>query len=247
MYGVIVVKNFPEQNLIYTGGPSFQKEHVFFATDMDRDLNLDPLTPGPFNLLVMDYFMINGLSGNDLLTDPENQVTAYPGDSVLLRLGCLGYSKTRFIFPPELNAFAYMSDGRVLPIPYECDTLTIFPGERYEVLLVPTGITDVDIQVEYFESRNDMMQHTNYIEVNADVSIVETQNDQFNVYPNPVFNQLQFESDLIGEILFIYDLTGKIVFEKLIEKENSTIDVSSLNSGIYVLRYGESSQKVVKY
>jgi FtsP/CotA-like multicopper oxidase with cupredoxin domain len=246
MYGVIVVQNYPEQNLIHNGGPSFQQEHVFLASDMDISINMNPLSPGPFNLFVMDYFMINGLSGNQLLTNPDNQVTAYPGDSVLLRLASMAYSKTRFIFPPELNATAYLSDGRILQTPFECDTLIVSQGERYDVLLVPTGITDVDIQVEYYESRNDVMQHINYIELNADVSVLETRNDQFKVYPNPFSNQLQFESDLIGEILFIYDLTGKIVFEKLIEMKYSTLDVSALHNGLYILRYGESLQKIVK-
>jgi len=246
MYGIIVVKNFPEQNLIYSGGPSYQSEHVFFATDMDRSLNINPLSPGPFNLLFMDYFMINGLSGTPLLTSTTNQVTAYPGDSVLLRLACLSYSKTRFIFPPGLNAIAYNSDGRPLPVPYACDTLTIFPGERYDVLLTPTEITDVDIQVEYYESRNDELQHINYIEVNGDVGISKEEKNEFNLYPNPVSNTIQFETSVPGNALSVYDIAGKLVFSQTINNTHSTLDLSILKSGIYILRYGDSSQKIVK-
>jgi len=247
MYGVIVVNNFPEQNLIYSGGPSFQKEYNFFATDLDQSLNLNPLSPGPFNLLVMDYFMINGLSGNQLLTNEESQVTAYPGDSVLLRLSSLGYSKTRFIFPSELNAISYISDGRVLPAPYECDTLTIFPGERYEVLLTPTAITDVDIQVEYYESRNDQLTHINYIELNADLGVSEKSSTTFNVYPNPATSSIQFETEKTGDFLIITDLTGKIVFQEIISSPSTLINFTDFGNGVYILRYGNSSKKILKY
>ncbi|MBI3134835.1 MAG: multicopper oxidase domain-containing protein [Bacteroidetes bacterium] len=246
MYGVIVVKNFPEQNLIYPGGPSYQNEFVFLATDMDKSLNENPLSPGPLNLLVMDYFMINGLSGNSLTTDPDHQVTAYPGDSVLLRLSSMGYSKTRYIFPEELNAIAYLSDGRILPVPYACDTLFVFPGERYEVLLTPTAVTDVDIQVGYFESRNDQLLYTNYISVNGDVGLQTKLQTAFKYYPNPVNDQLSFSTENPGSMLRIMNLSGQLVLEKQIVNHNTLLDLSSLSKGIYLLTYDGISQKIVK-
>lgn len=246
MYGVIVVKNYPEQNLIYTGGPSYQNEFVFLASDMDQSVNFDPLSPGAFNLFQMDYFMINGLSGNSLFTHPDYQVTAYPGDSVLLRLSSMGYSKTRFIFPEELNAIAYISDGRVLPAPYACDTLTVFPGERYEVLLAPTAVTPTDIQVEYFESRNDQFQHINYIAVNEDVSITTNEKIDFEIYPNPAENQLNFITEKTGYVLMISDLSGQLIFSKLITNTATEIDLTSLSKGVYVLNYNGACKKVVR-
>ena len=246
MYGVIIVKNYPEQNLMHAGGPSFQKEHLFLASDMDVSVNYDPLSPGPFNLFYMDYWMINGLAGNQLLTDSESQVTAYPGDSVLLRLANIGYSKTRFIFPAELNTIAYNSDGRILPNPYACDTLVIFPGERYDVLLTPTEITDVDIQVEYYESRNDVMQYINYIEVNGDVAIAESQNNEFSVYPNPTDNRIYISTEAPGSVLKISNLSGQIIFEKVITNYNTEIDLSNLSEGLYILNYNQVSQKIIR-
>lgn len=245
MYGVIVVKNYPDSNLIYAGGPSFHKEHVFLASDMDRSVNENPLSPGPFNLFVMDYFMINGLSGNSLLNSADNQVTAYPGDSVLLRLSSMGYSKTQFIFPSELNAIAYISDGRVLPVPMPCDTLTVFPGERYEVLLVPDEITDVDIQVLSFECRNDVLQHINYIALNEDVSIQDNNANGLKIFPNPTNGLFVFETEILQNSLQIFDVSGKLIFQEFIQNHQTQIDLSAFQKGVYFLKYGERTGKVI--
>src|SRR3989344_5550458 len=110
----------------------------------------------------------------------------------------MGYSKTRYIFPEELNAIAYLSDGRVLPSPYPCDTLTVFPGERYEVLLTPTSVTTVDIQVEYYESRNDELQGVNYIALNDDIGIETNAKTEFSIYPNPASEQVYFTTEETG-------------------------------------------------
>lgn len=246
MYGVIVIRNKPDTTLIYQGGPSFTKEHIFLASDMDRSVNLQPTDPGLFHLFVSDYFMINGLAGIPLLTEPDFQVIAYPGDSVLLRLSSMAYSKVRFIFPEELNAIAYMSDGRPLPSPYACDTLTLFAGERYEVLLTPTSITTLDIQVEYYESRNDELQHINYISVNDDVGLENYQPTVFSIYPNPVTGILNFVTETPGSMLQVSNLSGQVIFEKLITSSQNEIDFSSLPKGVYIVAYRGSVQKVVR-
>lgn len=248
MYGVVVVKNFPEQNLIYSGGPSYQKEHVFLATDMDRSINENPTTlGGPIHLMDLDYFMINGLSGIPLLTDPDHQVYAYPGDSILLRLSSLGYSKTRFIFPEELNAIAYMSDGRALPAPHLCDTLMIHPGERYEVLLTPTTITQNPIQVEYYDIRNNTLEHINFISVNSDLGVsVETKNQPIlSVYPNPATDSFNFVVSEIGNDVVIYNVVGEIIYQNKIQYFETTIQSNQFNAGIYFVVYNGQMVKLI--
>jgi FtsP/CotA-like multicopper oxidase with cupredoxin domain len=247
MYGVIVVHSYPDSNRIFPGGPSFQKEHVFLASDMDKSVNGNPLSPGPFHEFTMDYFMINGLAGNQLLTSTDNQVTAYPGDSVLLRLGSMAYSKTRFIFPPEVNAVAWSSDGRVLPSPMNCDTLIVYPGERYDVLLVPDAITDVNISVDYYASRNDQLQYTNYIELNGDAGINTNETGAlFTIYPNPANNEFMLVTETMNASLFIYDISGKVVGRYFVSQPSITIDISDLETGLYILKYGDQVQKLVK-
>ena len=68
-----------------------------------------------------------------------------------------------------------------------------------------------------------------------------------DVYPNPVKNDL-FVSGSIGK-LTIYDLEGKVIFEKNHDSK-STLDFSSLTSGVYFLKLenesGSFTKKVIK-
>ncbi len=245
MYGMITIKNAPNENLLFDGGPSYQTEYQFLASDMDRSVNDNPLSPPLFHLFYQDYFMINGLAGNLLYNDNEHHVWAHQGDSVSIRLANVGYTKTTFIFPEELNAIAYMSDGRVLPQDFECDTLHIYPGERYSILLVPDAYTDNPIQVEYIEMRTGEYLSTNNIQVNGDLSINPNTNE-LSIYPNPSDGNLIFNTSNPGERMFITDLSGKVLLSKQIVENNTILDLKDFPAGIYLLNYAEQSIKLVR-
>jgi hypothetical protein len=65
---------------------------------------------------------------------------------------------------------------------------------------------------------------------------VEFDHDQNSIefYPNPVSDILCFENTLPNEKLTIYDNQGKIVLSVILKNDNK-IDVSSLNSGLYII------------
>ena len=55
-----------------------------------------------------------------------------------------------------------------------------------------------------------------------------------NVYPNPSINQLFIETEMHPNLFVkIYDITGKLVFINRLQNNNTSIDVSSFNPGIY--------------
>ena len=90
----------------------------------------------PFHDIRPDVFMVNGLRGDQL--EAPGQVIGVPyGDTLALRLGSMAYSRVQCVFPPELNAVCHMSDGRPVPEAFAVDTLEIFPGERFTVLIAP--------------------------------------------------------------------------------------------------------------
>lgn len=72
----------------------------------------------------------------------------------------------------------------------------------------------------------------------------------FSVYPNPVSNVLTIQTDqnIIRVKATIMDMTGKIVYKTT--SVNTTIDVSSLQMGLYILsietEQGTSTQKFIK-
>ncbi|HKR04166.1 MAG TPA: T9SS type A sorting domain-containing protein [Bacteroidia bacterium] len=74
-----------------------------------------------------------------------------------------------------------------------------------------------------------------YITPNA---ITELSNENFfNVCPNPVKNEFQVSGFLFGEKteLSIYDMMGKEVLKSIINNQQSIINIQSLNSGIYFI------------
>ena len=244
MYGMIVV-NASEPNKVFNGGPSYSSSYNFLSSDMDESVNSNPLSPGLFNELTTDYFMVNGLAGNQLYNSVPNQVSAYVGDSVLLRIGNIAYSKVKYIFPGALNAKAYMSDGRVLPASFDCDTLEIYPGERYSVLLVPTSNVDTDIMVNSYEMRNDQLQNTNLIKLNGDLGYGYEEDHEVNVYPNPTNGVLYFLSDKSNGNLAIYDLNGSVVYSETLLGNSAKLDLRHLQGGTYILRYMDESYKIM--
>lgn len=244
MYGMIVIKA-TETNKMYNGGPSYTSTYTFLNSDMDESINTNPLSPGPFNEFKTDYFMVNGLSGNQLYNSVPNHVSAYSGDSVLLRIGNIAYTKVEYIFPEELNAKAYMSDGRVLPMSFDCDTLVIYPGERYSILLVPTADTDEDIKVNSYEMRNDQLESTNLIRLNPNLGIPTKSNQIVSYYPNPSNGLMYFISENPNEKLEIFDLKGAMVYQEYVNGNSIILDLTALQNGTYVLRYLDESYKII--
>ena len=68
----------------------------------------------------------------------------------------------------------------------------------------------------------------------------------FNIYPNPVQQQLNIQSgaSLEGGIIRIYDISGKIVMAA--RTASNKIDVSSLTKGVYTLMFTKGEQKITR-
>lgn len=246
MYGMIVVNASDDPTRIYNGGPSFTSSYNFLNSDLEEALNSNPTSPGFLNEIQTDYFMVNGLGGNLLYNSSPNQVSALTGDSVLLRIGSMAYTKTQYIFPEELNARAYMSDGRILPSPFDCDTLVVHSGERYSVLLTPTVNVNTDIKVNSYEMRNNQLQGTNLIRLNANLGYGEESSD-FNVYPNPSNGLMYIVTEEPNGQLEVFDLKGSLVHYDRIEGQSAIIDLSELENGTYILRYMDAVYKIMLF
>jgi hypothetical protein len=79
-------------------------------------------------------------------------------------------------------------------------------------------------------------------------AIQETSINQLKAYPNPVDNLIQVESSesLIGEDLYITDLSGRILHHTQINLSLLQIDTYNLETGVYLLRSGNSILKFMK-
>lgn len=70
----------------------------------------------------------------------------------------------------------------------------------------------------------------------------------FNVYPNPVVNQLSVEVSVLelGSTIQLIDSRGRIIFEKVINDLTTIIDFSSLSMGSYHLNLQSINQNLLK-
>ena len=94
-------------------------------------------------------------------------------------------------------------------------------------------------QKEYIKSFfNDCSTTTN-------INDIET--ETVKVYPNPVSDILTIEMNHSEEELFeIYSLTGLLILRGQISSKNSSVVLSSINEGVYVLKIGNKFLKFVK-
>ena len=88
----------------------------------------------------------------------------------------------------------------------------------------------------YAQEFIDVIESYGVLGVGLEESVAKTVND-FNVYPNPVVNQLYISSSDNAEIkqINIYELTGQSVFSKVFTMPINSIDVSGFQKGIYLL------------
>ncbi|WP_456424444.1 S8 family serine peptidase [Lutibacter sp.] len=79
--------------------------------------------------------------------------------------------------------------------------------------------------------------------------IVKNESTEFLVFPNPAKNNINFKFPIGVENIEvnIYNLLGKKVFQKNIQKNNPTADISYLVKGIYMVQIeGDNSIKTLK-
>ncbi|MFD2824556.1 FG-GAP-like repeat-containing protein [Lacinutrix iliipiscaria] len=69
----------------------------------------------------------------------------------------------------------------------------------------------------------------------------------FNVYPNPAHNKVTITTDLSEDMsLAMYDITGKLILTSNNTFNNQTdLDISALNSGVYFMHLSSGSKKYV--
>lgn len=68
-----------------------------------------------------------------------------------------------------------------------------------------------------------------------------------NLYPNPTRSELniQISTALVGNEMFIFDAVGKLVFKQQLLSTQTTVSVSNLADGNYIVRVGEMVKRFV--
>ena len=77
----------------------------------------------------------------------------------------------------------------------------------------------------------------------SNVLNVPTQHFPRSAFPNPCADFFTISTDM-GAIITLHDLSGRLVFSSIAEVENTTIDVSTLVNGTYMLKIEDRHQAI---
>ncbi len=263
MYGMLIVNAVGGANTAWTGGPAYNKQRVWMLAEMDKDWHHDTMlmhdsTAGakiPIPKYDPNHFQINGRSDHQL-NDTSVQILAKANSAFYLRIGNMGYYGNRIVFPPALNAQIIASDGRDLPSAEVKDTLWLYPGERYGVMLYPTTEFIDSIEVGYQNLNTRQIDSTQYVKATiAGWQGIEEQTlDQPMIGPNPTDDA--FVVSLSTEpgnkvAIELYGIDGRQVRQWMSTVDSSgnlrfTGSIGDLASGTYVIAVTTAEGRVVR-
>jgi sugar lactone lactonase YvrE/photosystem II stability/assembly factor-like uncharacterized protein len=119
--------------------------------------------------------------------------------------------------------------------PWDCD----FGGTDFKTLYITASknLYSIDLNYPgYAVSRK----------LTTEVENLSSNKSWIKIYPNPVKNVLHINISGNAGMLEAYDITGKSVFQKEIQESNTTIDVSGLKNGIYLVKVQSDNQQFIK-
>ena len=131
-------------------------------------------------------------------------------------------------------------------------TLLSFPAS-WSNPTIATLCSDVNYHVYFAGDFADVTGHC-YVGEFGPESLTATEmkvaNNEFLIYPNPAKEEITISwSHLIDPGLipyYVYDVTGRIYIKGLLSSGETQINVSSMPSGIYLLKIGEHEYRLIK-
>jgi FtsP/CotA-like multicopper oxidase with cupredoxin domain len=261
MYALLVVKPKGNTKTAWTNGPGYDFTYSWLSSELDKywHENTPYAMMNSFKIPVYApaYFLINGKSKQQLV-DTSTAILAEKNKKTYVRIANIGFYKHDFIFPKSLNAQVIDSDGRPLKKPFETDTLSLVPGERYGVMISSPNELNTSVKVNFIDMYTQVIKGSESIPVNivTAVAIDESQKSQhqFRVYPNPVKEELNVEiqDKIKGDYqLIIKDLSGRNLLQQICNgSDTKKLFISELPKGIYMLELktnqSVSTQKFIK-
>jgi len=84
------------------------------------------------------------------------------------------------------------------------------------------------------------------LEVETGISVIELQQNDVSLFPNPASNQLQIHSNHLIERISITDISGKTVYTVHDNRHHTTLDLTFLNNGMYLIQVTTSQGTYAK-
>jgi len=117
-----------------------------------------------------------------------------------------------------------------------------------------TGCTDTycDSSTYVYKTENTIITVTVFYQLPTGVTSINTQHSSFSIHPNPAndFVTISVDESLIGSALTITDVTGRVIINEKLKMINSSLSLSDLSSGVYLVSVangkGKMTRKLVK-
>jgi hypothetical protein len=125
-----------------------------------------------------------------------------------------------------------MSDGRAVPVE-ALDSLEVYPGERFTVLVQPELGYDGGVTAVFEHMVDGVAEAEEFLQIREESlhpSLVEDLESQ-EWYPNPANHQVSLPEST-GRVVRVWSLTGAVIFEGGLPARG--LDVSSWQDGVYL-------------
>ncbi|MCL2417507.1 MAG: Ig-like domain-containing protein, partial [Bacteroidales bacterium] len=113
-------------------------------------------------------------------------------------------------------------------------------------LVTAVGVGTVDIIVT---TNDGEFSATSVVTVTQTSAIIDLEHGgTIKLYPNPVTNGrlfVEISEGLDGQIIQIHDLAGRLVLTQVATHPQMEINVSHLGQGVYIVRIGNTSTRIV--
>ena len=161
MYGMIVVKPIDSAgnttNEVYAGGPRYDYEEFWTLSTVDPAYHTASGDSTVFADYNPKYYLISGKEGRSQ-SAPTKTLAAASGKKVIFRLNGMHSVNAEYsVKDANGNPYyftVYMQAGRKLAQPETVTSLTISPGQTFDVLLtIPSGSGTLYPQITYSELR----------------------------------------------------------------------------------------------
>jgi hypothetical protein len=254
MYGLVIIRPpSGSTDSTWSGGYQYDHEKAWLLSEVDTLWHVDTILdhhhePGNHSAKVFipnyapSYFLING-KGKSQLYDSSIAVYGAPNEVTYVRLANVGYYANQVIFPSSLNARVVASDGRPLLIEESTDTVMVFPGERYGVLLEPSVTIDDSIQIIYRNLNNLLWNGVQHVPVRVGLTGIQgvDRTPGFKLIPNPASREVRITSKENAPIkqVELIDAIGRIMSVQL--QDRNLLDIKRLHPGVYFVRIKHNS------
>lgn len=257
MYGLIIVHPKNGKKEAWLDGPSFDTDIRWLMSEVDKSWHNNVPEEDSLGILFLsdydaDYFLINGKSQEQLRDGVDLHLQKQ--EKVIWRLANIGNYKNTIRFPEDLNAVLISSDGRPLKQFFEIDSITVFPGERYQLMLYPDQIIEDSISVEYINMNTQLIEGREVVSLKVDgtYSIGEEQKEiPFKVYQNE--SVLNIKTRENGYQLDLFDIQGRKIRSINNLHGDQIVNLRNISTkGIYLIQLSNEgelqlSQKVFIY